>query len=109
MIRQKNTKPKPIPEYLLITEAQYEEWQQKIEEVEITNEVCTVITHIRKNLKTEAKKEEMEEMDFYISDRRWKKCVHLLQARTDRQIGKGYRYGTQEREKRTGKYKHDRA
>ena len=80
MIRQKNTKPKPIPEYLLITEAQYEEWQQKIEEVEITNEVCTVITHIRKNLKTEAKKEEVEEMDFYISDRRWKKCVHLLQA-----------------------------
>lgn len=80
MIRQKNTKPKPIPEYLLITEAQYEEWQQKIEEVEITNEVCAVITHIRKNLKTEAKKEEVEEMDFYISDRRWKKCVHLLQA-----------------------------
>ena len=68
MIRQKNTKPKPIPEYLLITEAQYEEWQQKIED------------HIRKNLKTEAKKEEVEEMDFYISDRRWKKCVHLLQA-----------------------------
>ena len=80
MIRQKNTKPKPIPEYLLITEAQYEKWQQKIEEVEITNEVCAVITHIRKNLKAEAKKDEVEEMDFYISDRRWKKCVHLLQA-----------------------------
>ena len=78
MIRQKNTKPKPIPEYLLITETQYEEWQQKIKEVEITNEVCAVITHIRKNLKTEAKKEEVEEMDYYISDRRWKKCVHLL-------------------------------
>ena len=80
MIRQKNTKPKTIPEYLLITEAQYEEWQRKIEEVEITNEVCAVITHIRKKLKAEAKKEDVEEMDFYISDRRWKKCVHLLQA-----------------------------
>ena len=78
MIRQKNTKPKTIPEYLLITEAQYEEWQRKIEEVEITNEVCAVITHIRKKLKAEAKKEDVEEMDFYISDRRWKKCVHLL-------------------------------
>jgi len=80
MIRQKNVTMKPIPDNLLITEKLYEEWQQKIEEIEINNEVCALITNIRKNLKTEAKKEDVEEIDFYISDRRWKKCVHLLQA-----------------------------
>ena len=80
MIRQKNTKPKPIPEGLLITEDQYENWQQKIEEVEIPNEVCTVVSQIRKRLMAEMNKEDVEEMDYYISDRRWKKCFHLLQA-----------------------------
>ena len=80
MIRQKNSKPKPIPENLLISEELYAEWQRKIEEVEITNEVCSIITHIRKRLKAEIKKEDVEEMDYYISDRRWKKCVHLLQS-----------------------------
>ena len=80
MIRQKSIAPKSIPEYLQISEKLYEEWQQKIDEVEIPNEACSVITHIRKKLKAEAKNEEVEEMDYYISDRRWKKCVHLLQA-----------------------------
>ena len=59
MIRQKNLNPTLVPEYLLISEELYAEWQRKIEEVEISNEVCSIIT---------------------ISDRRWKKCVHLLQS-----------------------------
>ena len=80
MIRQKDSKLKSIPEHLLISDELYAEWQRKIEEVEITNEACSVITHIRKRLKAEIKKEEVEEMDYYISDRRWKKCVHLLQS-----------------------------
>ena len=80
MIRQKNSKPKPILEHLLISEELYAEWQREIEDVEITNEVCSIITHIRKRLKAEIKKENVEEMDYYISDRRWKKCVHLLQS-----------------------------
>ena len=80
MIRQKNSKPKPILEHLLISEELYAEWQREIEDVEITNEVCSIITHIRKRLKAEIKKDNVEEMDYYISDRRWKKCVHLLQS-----------------------------
>ena len=80
MIRQKNLNSTPVPEYLLISEELYAEWQQGIEEVEISNEVCSIITYIRKRLKAEIKKENVEEMDYYISDRRWKKCVHLLQS-----------------------------
>ena len=80
MIRQKNLNPTLVPEYLLISEELYAEWQRKIEEVEISNEVCSIITYIRKRLKAEIKKENVEEMDYYISDRRWKKCVHLLQS-----------------------------
>lgn len=80
MIRQKNLNPTVVPEYLLISEELYAEWQRKIEEVEISNEVCSIITNIRKRLKAEIKKENVEEMDYYISDRRWKKCVHLLQS-----------------------------
>lgn len=45
MIRQKNLNPTVVPEYLLISEELYAKWQRKIEEVEISNEVCSIITH----------------------------------------------------------------
>lgn len=80
MIRQKSAVQPNIPEYLLISEELYEDWQHKIEDVEISNDICATITQIRKKLKAETKREEVEEMDYYISDRRWKKCVHLLQT-----------------------------
>jgi MoxR-like ATPase len=80
MIRQKNLKSNHVPDYLLISDELYDKWQQGIEEIEISNEICSIITNIRKRLKAEIKKDEVEEMDYYISDRRWKKCVHLLQS-----------------------------
>ena len=80
MIRQKNINSAPVPESLLISEELYDKWQQEIEEIEISNDICSIVTNIRKRLKAETKKEEVEEMDYYISDRRWKKCVHLLQT-----------------------------
>ena len=49
MIRQKNLNPTLVPEYLLISEELYAEWQRKIEEVEISNEVCSIITYITLN------------------------------------------------------------
>ena len=80
MIRQKNTNPKPIPEYLLITEELYNEWQKRIEEISIPNDILLMATYLRRLLKMEMEKEDVVEMDYYISDRRWKKCFHLLQA-----------------------------
>ena len=80
MIRQKNTAPKPILESLLITDELYDKWHQRIMEIEIPNDICSMVSNIRKLLKAEMQKEDVEEMDYYISDRRWKKCFHLLQT-----------------------------
>ena len=66
MIRQKNLKSNHVPDYLLISDELYDKWQQGIEEIEISNEICSIITNIRKRLKAEIKKEEVEEMDYYI-------------------------------------------
>lgn len=80
MIRQKPTKTVEVPFDLQLTEEIYHEWQTKIDEVTIPDNICNVVSYIRKFLKEESKKEDVNEMDFYISDRRWKKCFHLMQA-----------------------------
>ena len=80
MIRQKPLKTIDVPFDLQITDEIYHEWQEKIDEVTIPDDVCNVVSYIRKFLKEEGKKEDNNEMDFYISDRRWKKCFHLMQA-----------------------------
>lgn len=80
MIRQKSMDKVAILENLKITDELYYSWQQMIEDVTIPNSVCSMITNIRKQIKEEVKKEDVSEMDYYISDRRWRKCVHLLQT-----------------------------
>ena len=80
MIKQKPLNTIEVPFDLQLTEETYSEWQVKIDDVSIPDDVCNVISYIRKFLKEEAKKEDVNEMDFYISDRRWKKCFHLMQA-----------------------------
>lgn len=80
MIRQKSVANVAIPAKLMITDELYNSWQLKIMDVEIPSNICYMITNIRKQLKEAMKKEEVSEMDYYISDRRWRKCVHLLQT-----------------------------
>jgi len=80
MIRQKPVNDIKVPFDLQITDELYREWQSKIDEVEIPDSVCHIISGIRKYLAVESKKEDMNPMDYYISDRRWKKCFHLMQA-----------------------------
>ena len=80
MIRQKPVKDITMPKELQITEDIYESWQQEIQVVAIPDDVCAVVTIIRKRLRDEASKEGNKEMDFYISDRRWKKCFHMMQT-----------------------------
>lgn len=80
MVRQQYFSTPEVDEDCQITEEQYHVWQMEIGKVDIPDEICAVLTAIRKGFKKETKKEEINEMDYYISDRRWKKCVHLMQA-----------------------------
>ena len=80
MIRQE-TGPDPIvPDDCLITDDVYEAWQYSIGKIDIPDDVCYAITDIRKRLKEKTKNDEVNEMDYYVSDRRWKKCFRLMRA-----------------------------
>ena len=80
MIRQKPTGDIAMPIDLQITDEVYESWQHDISLIAIPDDVCKSISAIRKRLKDEATQEGHKEMDYYVSDRRWKKCFHLMQT-----------------------------
>lgn len=80
MIRQQSFETPTVEESILITEEQYKLWQEEIDAIDIPDEICDTITLIRKGFKKEIQKEETNKMNYYVSDRRWKKCVHLMQT-----------------------------
>lgn len=80
MIRQKPIDGITMPADLQITNEDYESWRHSIHLVAIPDDVCKAISFIRKRLRDEATKEGHKEMDYYVSDRRWKKCFHLMQT-----------------------------
>ena len=80
MVRQNNVSEVVIPENLLISNETYQEWKSKIYNIAIPDDVCFAVSYIRKSLQNESKNEDSNAMDFYISDRRWKKCFHLMQT-----------------------------
>jgi len=63
-----------------ITEDEYTEWQAAICQVTIPREVLLAITAIRQGLKDVAIEGQDVHRSIYVSDRRWKKIVHLLCA-----------------------------
>jgi len=80
MIRQKTYDTPQVADGLTITEEMYDSWKRDIDNICIPDEVCSAVSFIRKCLKTESRKDEVNEMDYYVSDRRWKKCFRLLQT-----------------------------
>lgn len=66
----------------LITVNELEEWRKKIDIIDIPDNVREIISAIRKELiqKNESGKEIVEDEKYYISDRRWKKIIHLLRT-----------------------------
>ena len=80
MLRQTQEVTVTVPENLLITDAEFMAWQEQIGKVDVPDEILKSITDIRKCLNGQAEKEDMNPFDYYVSDRRWKKAVHLLQA-----------------------------
>ena len=63
-----------------ITEDEYQEWQSAIDHVSVPREVLLAITAIRRSLKDVAIEGQDVHRNIYVSDRRWKKIVHLLCA-----------------------------
>ena len=80
MVRQQSFESIKVDESCLITEELYNLWKKEINEVGIPDDICVAVSFIRKCFNDEAKKENINEMDYYVSDRRWKKCFHLMQT-----------------------------
>jgi len=69
-----------IPQHMLITPQIYKDWQERIPQVNIPNDVLACISRIRKLLAAKTNEEGMAPLDYYISDRRWRKIVHILRT-----------------------------
>ena len=80
MIRQDSLPEISIPEELLITDDVFNDWKKSIATVQIPDNVCNIISAIRECLWEEGKKEGALPMDFYVSDRRWKKIFNLMRT-----------------------------
>jgi MoxR-like ATPase len=80
MVRSKSIDEPVIAENYLVDDALHLKWLAAIHEVEITDEICRLVTNVRKIMAEQQKKEEITTLDYYISDRRWKKIFHLMQA-----------------------------
>lgn len=81
ILKGKNKSKVVIPAELLITDEQYTQILEEVEDIDIPDNILKDITFIRKKLKeTESQDKAASPLDYYISDRRWKKAVHLLQT-----------------------------
>ena len=65
----------------LISIDELSEWKDKIEKIEVPEDVCSVITAIRQEMAVRNNNKKRDEKEkFYVSDRRWKKIVNLLKT-----------------------------
>lgn len=69
-----------LPDNLVVYEDEYNCWQREIKKILIPDDVCSIVTIIRKHLKAEGSTEGHKQSDFYVSDRRWKKVFRLMQT-----------------------------
>lgn len=80
MVRNRSFEEPSIAECYLIKDELHQKWLTAIDGIEITDDVCKIVSRIRKMLTEQHKKDEITTLDYYISDRRWKKIFHLMQT-----------------------------
>ena len=65
----------------LLTIEEVQTWSEKINGVILTDKIKDVVMEIRRGLEVKNQEKEREEKEkFYVSDRRWKKIIHLLKT-----------------------------
>lgn len=64
-----------VPDGIKVKSEEWETWNKQIHEVELTPEVLTIIHLIRDKLA-----EEQEQLQVYVSDRRWQRAAILMKA-----------------------------
>ena len=80
MMRQQGEVTVHIPPHLQLTDERLHAWQEAACAVALPDDALKVISAIRKELARLAKGEGVEPLDYYTSDRRWKKAANLMRA-----------------------------
>lgn len=76
LLNSKPSSSKPhIPEELLITKDEWETWRTHFHQVKLSKETLDVIHIIRKELS-----EQSDDLEIYVSDRRWQRAALLMKA-----------------------------
>lgn len=69
-----------LPQDLKITEDEYHLWRQAIQKIKVSNEAINVIQMLRQYIEQHNAKQEDVSHQLYVSDRRWRKVIGLLQT-----------------------------
>ena len=81
---EKSGKELVVPENMknsLLSIEEVNGWTEKIDKVVLTGKIKNVIMEIKRELEVKNQEKSREEKEkFYVSDRRWKKIIHLLKT-----------------------------
>lgn len=80
MLLMKETVTVDIEDEFLLTDDLLSEWKTGIDEVKVDYAILKAITYIRSQLAEISREDGVKPVDYYISDRRWRKIVHLLKT-----------------------------